>query len=48
VSHPNTAARFGRALKLRSGVVVGAALNVGDGCGAFVYDDLVWIPLTGE
>jgi hypothetical protein len=36
----------GWAAKVRGGVLVGAAVNIGDGCGAWVYDDVVWIPLT--
>jgi hypothetical protein len=35
----------GWAAKVRGGVLVGAAVNIGDGCGAWVYDDIVWIPL---
>ena len=36
----------GWAAKVRGGVLVGAAVNIGDGCGAWIYDDVVWIPLT--
>jgi hypothetical protein len=35
------------AAKLRGGVLVVTSVNVGDGCGAWVYDDTVWIPLAG-
>jgi hypothetical protein len=38
----------GWAAKVRGGVLVGAAVNIGDGCGAWVYDDQVWIPLAGK
>jgi hypothetical protein len=38
----------GWAAKVRGGVLVGAAVNIGDGCGAWVYDDVVWIPLTAS
>jgi hypothetical protein len=36
----------GWAAKVGGGVLVGAAVNIGDGCGAWVYDDVVWIPLS--
>jgi hypothetical protein len=38
----------GWAAKVRGGVLVGAAVNIGDGCGAWVYDDFVWIPITAS
>jgi hypothetical protein len=38
----------GWAAKVRGGVLVGAAVNIGDGCGAWIYDDVVWIPLTAS
>ena len=29
------------------GVLVGAGVSIGDGCGAWEYDDTVWLPLGG-
>jgi hypothetical protein len=37
----------GWAAKVRGGVLVAASVNVGDGCGAWAYDDVVWIPIVG-
>jgi hypothetical protein len=35
----------GWAGKVRGGMLVVASVNIGDGCGAWAYDDVVWIPL---
>ena len=29
------------------GVLIGAGISIGDGCGAWEYDDTVWLPLGG-
>jgi hypothetical protein len=29
------------------GVLIGAGVSIGDGCGAWEYDDMVWLPLGG-
>jgi hypothetical protein len=35
----------GWAAWIRDGVLISTAVNIGDGCGAWAYDDYVWIPL---
>jgi hypothetical protein len=37
----------GWAAKVRGGVLVSTAVNIEDGCGAWLYDDVVWIPMVG-